>query len=73
MAENPPYMVSPGLIPKILAKIEEARKSERFTQDFLESMLGFAGGSARAFIPLLKRMQFISSDGSHGTVRSIQK
>jgi Family of unknown function (DUF5343) len=40
------------------------RRPERFTQDFLESMLGFGGASARAFIPLLKRMQFISSDGT---------
>jgi hypothetical protein len=64
MAENPPYMIAAGLIPKIFAKIAEARRPERFTQDFLESMLGFSGGSARAFIPLLKRMQFISSDGT---------
>jgi Family of unknown function (DUF5343) len=64
MPTNPPYMATPGLIPKILAKIEDARRPERFTQDFLETMLGFSGGSARAFIPLLKRMQFLSSDGT---------
>lgn len=64
MPTNPPYMATPGLIPKILAKIEDARRPERFTQDFLETMLGFSGGSARAFIPLLKRMQFLSSDST---------
>ncbi len=64
MAINPPYMATPGLIPKILAKIEDARRPERFTQDFLETMLGFSGGSARAFVPLLKRMQFLSSDAT---------
>jgi hypothetical protein len=64
MAENPPYLATPGLIPKIFAKIEEERRPERFTQDFLATMLGFTGGSARAFIPLLKRMQFVSSDGT---------
>lgn len=59
-----PYMTSPGLVPKILAKMQEARRPERFTQDFLENKLGHSGGSAMAFIPLLKRMGFLGSDGS---------
>lgn len=59
-----PYMASPGLVPKILAKMEEARRPDRFTQDFLENKLGHSGGSAMAFIPLLKRMGFIASDGT---------
>jgi len=58
------YLASPGLIPKILGKIQEARRPDRFTQDFLETKLGYSGGSARAIIPLLKRMGFISSDGT---------
>ncbi|MCY3794189.1 MAG: DUF5343 domain-containing protein, partial [Gammaproteobacteria bacterium] len=32
-------MASPGVIPKILEKIQNARKPERFTQDFLETKL----------------------------------
>ena len=64
MASKLPYMASPGLVPKILSKIQEARRPERFTQDFLETKLGYGGGSARAFIPLLKRMGFLSSDGT---------
>ena len=63
MAAKLPYMASPGLIPKILEKIQNARKPERFTQDFLETKLGHSGGSARAIIPFLKRMNFIGSDG----------
>ena len=63
MAAKLPYMVSPGLIPKILEKIQNARKPERFTQDYLETKLAHSGGSARAMIPLLKRMGFIGSDG----------
>ncbi|MGX5634850.1 DUF5343 domain-containing protein [Brevundimonas diminuta ATCC 11568] len=59
-----PYMSTPGLIPKILGKIQEARRPERFTQDFLETKLGHSGGSARAIIPLLKRMGFLTSDGT---------
>lgn len=64
MASKLPYMASPGLIPKIFTKIQEARRPERFTQDFLGTKLGFSGGSAMAVIPLLKRMGFLSSDGS---------
>jgi hypothetical protein len=57
-------MASPGLVPKILAKIEEAKRPDRFTQDFLGTKLGHASGSAKPIIPLLKRMGFLKSDGS---------
>ncbi len=63
MAAKVPYMISPGVIPKILGKIQEARRPERFTQDFLETKLQSKGGSARAIIPLLKRLGMLSSDG----------
>ena len=68
MAAQLPYMLSTGLISKILEKIQNARRPERFTQDFLETKLGQGGGSARAIIPLLKRMGFLSSDGSPTTL-----
>jgi len=63
MAAKLPYLVSTGLIPKILEKIQNARRPERFTQDFLETKLGHSGGSARPIIPLLKRLGFLGSDG----------
>ena len=63
MASKLPYMISTGLIPKILEKIQNARRPERFTQDFLETKLGHSGGGARPMIPLLKRMGFLGSDG----------
>lgn len=56
-------MLSVGLIPKIFEKMQNARRPDRFTQDFLETKLGHSGGSARAIIPLLKRMGFLGSDG----------
>ncbi|QIP05611.1 DUF5343 domain-containing protein [Bradyrhizobium symbiodeficiens] len=59
-----PYLSIPGSIPKILAKIAEVRRPERFTQDYLETILGFRGGNYRAIIPLLKRMEFLNADGS---------
>ena len=64
MAATFPYMVSPGLIAKILDKIIEARRPDRFTQDFLDTKLGFSGGSAMQMIPLLKRAGFLANDGA---------
>lgn len=63
MAEYPPFMNAYGTTKKILHKIKEAQTPERFTQDFLATKLGFPGGSARAFIPLAKRLSLLESDG----------
>lgn len=63
-AEYPPFMNSHGNVAKILNKIKEAATPTRFTQDFLETALGFGGGSARPFIPLAKRIGLLGSDGS---------
>jgi len=57
-------MASYGRIPKILAKIKEASRPDRFTQDFLATKLSFAGGSAMAFIPFAKRIGLLTPDGS---------
>src|SRR4051812_29374207 len=57
-------MNSTGLVSKILDKIKEAKTPDRFSQDFLGTVLGFSGGSARPFIPLAKRLTLINSDGT---------
>jgi hypothetical protein len=62
-AEYPPFMNSTGLVTKIFEKIKEAKTPDRFTQDFLSDTLGFPGGSAKPFIPLAKRIGFLSADG----------
>ena len=59
-----PYLASPGLIDRVLEKIVEARRPERFTRDFLETKLGMTGGSAAALIPFLKRLGFLAQDGT---------
>jgi hypothetical protein len=59
----PPYMNASGLVMKILDKVIEAAQPERFTQDFLATKLGYGSGSARPFIPLLKRIGFLGTDG----------
>jgi hypothetical protein len=53
-----------GLITQIFERIAEAQTPSRFTQDFLSTVLGFKSSSARAFIPLLKKLGFIQSDGT---------
>lgn len=58
-----PYLATPGSASKVLTKIIEARTPERFTLDFLETKLGFKGGSSRPIIPLLKRIGFLTDDG----------
>lgn len=60
----PPFINSTGLIGKIFDKIRQAKVPSRYTQDFQASVLGFGSGSARAFIPFLKRLNFIQSDGT---------
>ena len=64
MAETLPYLQSTGLVSKILDGIKSAKTPDRFSQDFLGTVLGFSSGSARPFIPLGKRLSLISSDGS---------
>lgn len=59
----PPFMNASGLIPKIFEKIQLAKVPERYTQDFQGTVLGYGSGSARPFIPFLKRLGFLESDG----------
>ncbi|MES2497843.1 MAG: DUF5343 domain-containing protein [Pseudomonadota bacterium] len=60
----PPFMNSTGLIGKIFEKIQQAKVPPRYTQDFQATVLGFGSGSARPFIPFLKRLGFLQSDGT---------
>lgn len=64
MADYPPFMNAYGTLGKILSKMIEAKTPDRFTQDFLATVLGFDSGSAKAFIPLAKRIGLIQSDGT---------
>ncbi|MDD3029912.1 MAG: DUF5343 domain-containing protein [Alphaproteobacteria bacterium] len=64
MAEKLPFILSTGLISKILDKIVEAKTPSRYTQDFQSTVIGYGSGSAQALIPLLKKIEFLRSDGS---------
>lgn len=60
----PPFMNAYGLVTRILDKIIDAPQPDRFTLDFLSNKLGHGSGSARPIIPLLKKLNFITSDGT---------
>ena len=64
MAVNPPYLLSPGTLPKALEKIKVAATPPRFTQDFLNTKLRMKGGTANALIPFLKKVGFLGTDGT---------
>jgi hypothetical protein len=64
MSTKLPYVVQPSAIENILEKIKEAKTPDRFTPDFLTTVLGFKGGNNRQFIPLAKKMGFLNSDGT---------
>ncbi len=64
MSDSLPFMNSTGLVTKILNKIIEAQTPPKYTQDFQAAKLGYGSGSAKPFIPLLKRIGLISSDGT---------
>jgi hypothetical protein len=59
-----PFMNAYGLVTKILDKIIEAPQPDRLTVDFLSNKLGHGSGSARPIISLLKKLNFITSDGT---------
>jgi hypothetical protein len=64
MSSKIPYVSSPTLMTKILEKIRVAKTPERFTLDFLETVLGFKGGNYQHFISLAKKIGFLNSDGT---------
>jgi hypothetical protein len=64
MSETLPFMNSTGLVGKILNKIIEAQTPLKYTQDFQANKLGYGSGSAKPFIPLLKRIGLIGPDGT---------
>lgn len=63
--ELPPYVNSTGLLQELFKKIQEAPPPSRFSQDFLFTNLKFKkSGSTIPFIPFMKRIGFLSTDGS---------
>ena len=59
-----PYTVYPNAFKKALDGIILAERPDKFSNDFLATVLKVTGGSGRPIGPLLKKMHFISSDGT---------
>ena len=59
-----PYSTSPGSFKKALEALIVAERPERFTGDFMKTVLKISGGSSRPIPPLLKKMNFLTSDGT---------
>lgn len=61
---NLPYLTASGTFKRALEGIQDASRPDKFNADFLEHVLKLTGGGARASIPILKKMGFLSSDSS---------
>ena len=64
IAGNLPYLPGSGTLKKAMDGIVGAQRPDKFNADFLESILQLKGGSARATIPIFKRMNLVASDGT---------
>lgn len=62
-AEYPPFMFGYGMIADAVAKIQDRDAPEVFNHEYLRYTLGFGRESDRAFIPLFKRIGFLTTDG----------
>jgi hypothetical protein len=60
---NLPYLPAAGTLKKALERLTDASRPDKFNADFLENVLKLSGGSARATIPIMKKMGFLTSDG----------
>lgn len=62
-----PYMISNNKIAMIFDKILTAAVPDKFTNEFLKKM-GFSSSNDRAFTILLKKLNFVGSDGTPNTI-----
>lgn len=59
-----PYATAPGTLKRALDGIIVAERPDRFSGDFMATMLKILGGSQRPIPPMLRKMGFITSDGT---------
>lgn len=64
MSNNLPYAQAAGTLEKMLDKIKTASVPEKFSSDFVSTKLMMKGGAGRAIIPFIKKMGFVSTDGT---------
>jgi len=59
---NLPYLAASGTLKRALERLIDASRPDKFNADFMENVLKLSGGAARATIPIMKRMGFLTSD-----------
>ena len=59
MVNYPPYVENYGKVSEVFKKIQEAQVPQKFTNDFLYTVLGLKSTAYRGFIPLFKKLRFI--------------
>lgn len=64
MKKSLPYLASPGSITTALNRIREASTPDRVTADFVSTVLMMKGGAGAQIVPFLKKINFVSTDGS---------
>jgi len=62
--KNLPYAQQVGTLESMLQKIKVASVPDKFSHDFVSTVLKMKGGTARSTIPFIKKMGFVSSDGT---------
>lgn len=63
MPDSYPYIISNNKISTILSKVQQAAKPPKFTHEFLKKM-GFVSSNDRAIVSILKRLGFLTDDGT---------
>lgn len=64
MATDYPYLKSIKNLPAILAKMKDAGTPPRFSSEFLKTHLGFPSSNDRPLVNVLKRLGFLTPDGT---------
>lgn len=62
--KNLPYAQQTGTLEKMLEKIKVASVPDKFSPDFVSTKLSMKGGTPRSTIPFIKKMGFVSTDGT---------
>lgn len=61
---NLPYLTAYGTLERALERIIDASRPDKFNADYMENVLKLTGGAARGTIPIMKRLGFLTSDGT---------
>lgn len=64
MADNLPYLSSPGSIRTGLERIRDAATPDRVTTDFIQTKLAIKGGTGASLAAFLKKIGLVNSDAS---------